>query len=459
MYKNSCRFLIIIFLTIIQQATANTKLQENFVNYYNLGVRFALLPIAKEILTRDYVQVGGLEKALENIALVAGSRNFLGFSEDQLLKHRYDFIYYIVARKSFLKGEYEKAESYLKRIPAKNVFYPMSIQMTATLAALKNQDERAQILFDKCKKISDEKLVDAEDRIKDQYKFVSQQCLMGKSRVLYGMKKFKEAEKSYMSLSKKSYLWPNILYEESWNSFEQKSYNRSLGKVATYKAPQLRYAYRPDVDVVRAMSYMQMCLYDDASDTVDSFYKIYEPIAKYLESALLKYNKDPQYYYNLALAGMSQDGPLNDFIKGTLKEVDTYYLNENLNNAKKELQYVQQKFKGRAQDVLENTESEFIESQKDLIGRIIRTKFKKFATDIRDSLQDMSFIKLEILGKKKSAIYQGKEIKGKRGDVEYLKRNRDQYFWTFKKEFWADELGDYVFALASECGSGANRSN
>jgi hypothetical protein len=38
-----------------------------------------------------------------------------------------------------------------------------------------------------------------------------------------------------------------------------------------------------------------------------------------------------------------------------------------------------------------------------------------------------------------------------RGDVAYLRRTDKQYFWTFNGEFWADELGDYVFSLKSEC--------
>lgn len=458
MLKNIIKILFLILTININSVLSSTKLQENFVSYYNLGVRYALLPIAKEILTREPVQVAGLEKSLEGVALIVGSRNFQGFPDEQLVKHKYDFVYYVLGRKNFLKSDYEKSESFLKKVSAKNDFYPMAVQVLATIAAIKKQEEKAQLLFDKCEKLAQEKIKDFEKPITDQYKYLSQQCLMGKARVLYGMKKNKEAESSYMELSKKSFLWPNILYEESWNSFEQKAYNRSLGKVATYKAPQLRYAYRPDVDVVRAMSYLEMCLYEDASETVDSFYKIYEPIAKYLEGTLAKYTKDPQYYFNLSLAGFNKEGPLNDFISGALKEPDTHYISENIARAKNEYNFIQQKFKGRAQDVLESTIIDYQESQKDLLGRLIRTKFKKFATDIREALQDMSFIKLEILGRKKTAIYQGKDIKGKRGDVEYLKRNRSQYFWTFKKEFWADELGDYVFALASECGNGSDRS-
>jgi hypothetical protein len=30
-------------------------------------------------------------------------------------------------------------------------------------------------------------------------------------------------------------------------------------------------------------------------------------------------------------------------------------------------------------------------------------------------------------------------------------RRDDQYLWSFNGEFWNDEIGDYVFALDSEC--------
>jgi hypothetical protein len=65
----------------------------------------------------------------------------------------------------------------------------------------------------------------------------------------------------------------------------------------------------------------------------------------------------------------------------------------------------------------------------------------------------MSYIKLEILALRKERLYQveSESKKSKRGDIKYIQRNDKQYFWTFNGEFWADELGDYVFALRSEC--------
>jgi len=68
------------------------------------------------------------------------------------------------------------------------------------------------------------------------------------------------------------------------------------------------------------------------------------------------------------------------------------------------------------------------------------------------SFEGMTYIKLEVLGRKKQQVYTARYsgIRN-RGDIKYLQRNEKQYFWTFNGEFWADELGDYVFSLKSEC--------
>ena len=70
---------------------------------------------------------------------------------------------------------------------------------------------------------------------------------------------------------------------------------------------------------------------------------------------------------------------------------------------------------------------------------------------IAKNLTDMSYIKLEVLSRLRKEILDESNInKRTRGDIKYLKRNEKQYFWNFNGEFWADELGDYVFALKSE---------
>ncbi len=64
----------------------------------------------------------------------------------------------------------------------------------------------------------------------------------------------------------------------------------------------------------------------------------------------------------------------------------------------------------------------------------------------------MSYIKLEILSNIKKKFF-GIEVNanGKVGALKNIERNQKQYLWDFIGEFWADELGDYVYSLKSAC--------
>ena len=68
----------------------------------------------------------------------------------------------------------------------------------------------------------------------------------------------------------------------------------------------------------------------------------------------------------------------------------------------------------------------------------------------------MSYIKLEVLARRKESLYSPDTSMNRgRGDIRNLTRTDKQYFWNFNGEFWADELGDYVFSLKSECSGNA----
>ena len=78
---------------------------------------------------------------------------------------------------------------------------------------------------------------------------------------------------AYLDIEKSSPIWPEILFEEAWNSFYQGNFNRALGKLVTYKAPLLSYIYNPEIDALRALAYMELCLWEDTKNVVDNFYQ------------------------------------------------------------------------------------------------------------------------------------------------------------------------------------------
>ena len=71
-------------------------------------------------------------------------------------------------------------------------------------------------------------------------------------------------------------IWPEILFEEAWNSFYENDFNRTLGKLITYNSPFIAHVFNPEVEVLNAMTYLELCRYDDTKKTVNDFYKKYK---------------------------------------------------------------------------------------------------------------------------------------------------------------------------------------
>ncbi len=94
-----------------------------------------------------------------------------------------------------------------------------------------------------------------------------------------------------------------------------------------------------------------------------------------------------------------------------------------------------------------------LDEYRSVLGAYVRAGLVSKYAELYSAFEGMSYIKLEILALRKEKLYQSADEVGdrKRGDIKYIERNDKQYFWTFNGEFWADELGDYVFALRSEC--------
>ena len=67
--------------------------------------------------------------------------------------------------------------------------------------------------------------------------------------------------------------------------------------------------------------------------------------------------------------------------------------------------------------------------------------------------EKMQFMKIDLLSHLKQKLMEpelASSAERNRGNRIPVRRN-DQLLWTFNGEFWNDEIGDYVFALESEC--------
>ena len=246
----------------------------------------------------------------------------------------------------------------------------------------------------------------------EEKEIYSENCQLHKARILFKAQRFDEANEAYDNISKKSYLWPLTIIERAWIAYKKKDYNRTLGLLATYKSPLLKSYFIPEVEVLNALSYFRLCLWDDSFTIVQDF-EVQEAQAKELKKWI---NQKSYLTFNLDSAASFDTIPYGRTLW---------------------LQLLHRPW------IKTETEKRtaFVELANFLIAEVERSSL------------DLFNISLELYTKKKSLIYKKERLISDRyrGDLSNVQRRADQYFWDFRGEFFADELGDYSFGLKSNC--------
>jgi tetratricopeptide (TPR) repeat protein len=424
----------------------------------NDGYYFSTVPWMKDYLVKsDRGLDGEMERALDTMLYHTGVKPFESLPEALLKRSRSGNIRYILAKRLLKKGRSQEALNELNDINGDHPAYPFVSNLKATIHSQMNNHKEAETLFRDCIRVSERRMGKVESMVlKKQLEINRDYCIAGIARVQFAMEDYKKAEFNYLDIPKESFVWPEILFEEAWSSYYLKNYNRTLGKLISYKAPVFDFIFKPEVEVLKALAYLKMCLYDDAKKTTDAFYNDLLNPSRDLRSFIVSRGKDYRYYYNLmADHEDSKQAPLaivDSILKSVHKDAAYMEMKSALMASIAEYNQLRKKSSSSMSSNLIKNVKTLVDEYRTTIGAYVRTAMVSKYAEIYSAFEGMSYIKLEVLAQKKERLYQSDVENGKkRGDVKYIERNDKQYFWTFNGEFWADELGDYVFALRSEC--------
>lgn len=424
------------------------------------GLYFASIPYLKEYLaTQNKVQDSKIDDLIDEVVTRVGVRQFEVMPESFLSRSNAPILRYILAKKAFRKGDYNSALKHLSaEINDNHSAKPFALHLQGASLALLGRNSQAAETYRECIRVSNSQATRTKEvnRLR-QLEINRDSCVVGVARALFANKEFESANLAYLDLDKRSHVWPEILYEEAWNSFYMGDFNRTLGKLVTYRAPILNFAFNPETDVLNALTYMELCLWNDANNVVENFYGTYEKDTNGLVRQLRSYGKDYKKFYMVAKAALEKESTGNKLLDRLLSslERDPAYreLYDSFQAGRDELEAVNSLSNVRHKKILIENLKDSMLTQRNLVGAYVRTNLFNKLRSIRKAFEGMSYIRLEILSRRKDALYSAQATNSgrERGDIAYLQRNEKQYFWTFNGEFWADELGDYVFALRSEC--------
>jgi hypothetical protein len=420
------------------------------------GLYFSAVPWMKEFITSTSRPLDGqLEKAFDKILTNVGTAQFEILPIHFLERSSSPSIRYLIAKKFLKQDKYNQAIQYVAKINANHPVYPFAAHLLAVAYSAEGNQKLAVSNFKDCEKMSQSRINKTKSEIEKRQLMTNRDyCIMGIARSHFTAKEYKVADLKYLDIPKSSFVWPEVLFEEAWNSYYLNNFNRTLGKLVTYKAPIFHYVFNPEIEVLNALTYLKLCLYADASKIAEEFYKKYMEPTRELR-LYLKSKSNLDYFYRMVIDFESSkrasmplvEEMLKDIVReGTYLEMKQALINLG-NEIKKVSSLPNSKFKA---EVLNNLK-DVLATQKNIIGSHTRTRLVGKYADLYRAFEGMSYIRLEVLAQKKARLYNFDDKTRSRGDVKYIERNDKQYFWDFNGEFWADELGDYVFALGSEC--------
>lgn len=419
---------------------------------------FTSIPFIKEYLFKVNRPDPRLDRIIDEVITKTGIRQFELLPDATLKKSQRPTLRYVLAKRMFRRKKYQ--ETVLLTASIKNAAHPVApfaLLLKASSLSLLNKGIEAQSVFSECYDASEKAISRTQDYDRRrQLEMNRDYCLLGQARIDFQKKEFDSAESTFLDLSKDSPVWPEILFEEAWNSFYQKNYNRTLGKLVTYNAPLLDFAFNPEVEELKALTYLEMCLYSDAKGIVENFYNKYGTDVKKLHRLLQAFKKNFKSYYLMAkqrnIAEVKGTKLLNRLLKMITADPAFTEMFNSFQNARYEFQKLKEVNNIKLRKVLTDVVKNSLILQRDLVGSYVRKVLHEYYFQINRTLENLSYVNLEILDRRKSILINDiTSTNRSRGSINNLVRSEKQYFWNFEGEFWLDELGDYVFSLKPEC--------
>lgn len=443
--------LVIILTTTLSFAKKSKKdeiYEKSYEQYRTLNFYSALNTIAQmykfktpDPNTRNY---------LENLVQHTGTHYFNTYSDLELRKMNIPTTDLIMAKRNLYLRKFKYVHKRLKRMPKGHRLFAESKMVRATAYYLDNKYEDAVKQFNKCADIASEWENKNEGKIKKYFAVMRESCIIDIARIYFKLGDFEKAIRHYENIPKTSIKWPYILLEKAWSYYYLGKHNRSLGLLITYDSPLLASYFMPEAEVLKAMNYYQMCLYEDALYVIQNYYNTYKPRSEALKSVLRSRGNKKLAFYELMFSPINESEKENKYLRNLITQMSKRIkYNLDLNSLYEINKEIFRNHKNSNMKML-------LSMQKDLkeqINHYVKVSMYRFVNEIHQHSESMFNLKLEVLSKQRDLVYKSKDLTANRsrGDVKNIDKDKFQEFWTFQNAFWADELGEYTFALESNC--------
>jgi hypothetical protein len=289
-------------------------------------------------------------------------------------------------------------------------------------------------------------------------------ALLDIARIYYGLDKHDNADNYYSLVDRDSRYWPQSVFERSWSTFMGNDLNHTLGLLLTVRTPYYdETEFLPEATVLRALTFFQICEYDEVERILLEFEATHKPMRDELRDFTSRYASEEgrgiaDQAYEHYFQNEHPDSVLTEaFFARVLRNRDVAGVVRHLDMMEAEIALIDAQ-KSVWRDSVGAAVREAIEEDriryKKRAGLAMLQEMTRQEAYINDLISQSEIIRFEVVDAQR-ADYQ---FRAQNAVVESdderkidFATSRDVIYWPFNGEFWQDELGYYRYTERTSC--------
>lgn len=375
-----------------------------------------------------------------------------GYSVGQFSQGFQDEFNFFLGRFFWVYGESQRAIEFLGRITTTGELRAKAQYLTAVMHLEQNQNNDALRAFQSA-------IVSAGSGERGDLPEVAELSYLALARIFYEIGEYDAALYYYQKVPESSFRHGRVLFEETWTYFMKLDFNRAIGAVHSLHSPYYSRWFWPDVYVLEAATYLQVCDLDGAEAAIAAFYDTVGPVREATDAFIASPTSTPEVYWNTVQSyyetlGTPQrsDLPLAA-VRWVISDADYVNMAGRIEQFERELELLQRDgdrlgtWATTAQSGLEvDVRTRTIEA-----GLKVAQMVREFSSELMDwniKAQelgiDISSERINMIGR----VLEGAAATGGGAATAFVLA-QDWQTWPFEGEYWLDEVTQYRGDLTS----------
>lgn len=282
------------------------------------------------------------------------------------------------------------------------------------------------------------------------------------ARLAFEIGSFRAAAHFYGKIGRKSRVFARAQYELAWTQVMSEKYRKALGTIHGLRSPFFAQEYYPDLLVLEAAAYLNMCRYAEATKTLKRFNRRQRTLVVRIRRYLATKPSNAKMYKDVRLLATKRPGKAlpKAVLYALVADVGFFRTLKTARQLETEMHLARTKLSGKVQRAVLTDLAKRHKIYLQRAGVEIRRRLRDLLVQ-----QDMVKVKADEIGLEvelaaKAQLeaarrrLQAGRVSGTRRKLPRilrLKLRPGQQVWPFEGEYWLDEIGKFRSRLRKAC--------